>query len=334
MGNRAQLMPLLLGHRPAAAIAAAAELGLVDLLGSGPRTAADLAAAAGTDPDATYRLLRALAAFDVLDEGDTRTFALTDLGDLLRSDAPGSLAPQAQLQADPAIWAAWGNLAHSVRTGENAFAAAHGMDVWAHRRLHAERSATFDAMMAANSAAVVGAVTAAYDFAEGAHVVDVGGGRGHLLEAALRRQESLTGTVFDQPHVVPDQAPAGLEGRWSSQGGSFFEDVPPADAYLLKWILHDWPDGECVRILSRCRDSLRPGGVVVVVELLLGRPGYEREAALSDLNMLVAPGGRERSEAEYAALFERAGLRLARVVDTGTLYAILEAVLPPGAIPG
>jgi hypothetical protein len=326
MGSREELTSLLLGHRVAAAIAAAVELGLVDLLADGPRTAADVAEAAGTDPDTTYRLLRALATFDLLDEGDGDTFELSNLGALLRSDAPGSLAPQARLQADPAIWAAWGNLAHSVRTGENAFTAQHGMDVWAHRRLNPERSASFNAMMAANSTAVVDAVTGAYDFADGAHVVDVGGGQGHLLEAALRRQPSITGTVFDQPHVVPDQAPAGLEGRWSSQGGSFFDEVPPADAYLLKWILHDWPDEECVRILSHCRASLRPGGVVVVVELVLGRPGYESEAALADLTMLVGPGGRERSEAEYAVLLDLAGLRLTRAVDTGTRFVVLEAV--------
>jgi hypothetical protein len=326
VGSREQLTQLLVGHRPAAAIAAVVELGLVDLLSDGPQSAADLAAAAGTHPDSTYRLLRALATFDLLEEDDSGTFTLTELGALLRSDVPGSLAPQAQLQSDPAIWAAWGNLAHSVRTGENAFAAAHGMDVWAHRRQHAERSATFDAMMAANSAAVVDAVTAAYSLPDRAHVVDVGGGRGHLLEAVLRSQPSLTGTVFDQPHVVPDQAPEGLGDRWSAEGGSFFDAVPPADAYLVKWILHDWPDDECVSILSNCRAALRPGGVVAVIELLLGRPGHERQAALSDLNMLVAPGGRERTEAEFAALFTRAGLRLTRTLDTGTQYALLEAV--------
>ena len=139
--------------------------------------------------------------------------------------------------------------------------------------------------------------------------------------------------MFDQPHVVASHGPAELAERWTGTGGSFLESVPPADCYLLKWILHDWADDECVTILTNCRDSLGPGGVVLVVELVLDRPGYERQTAFMDLNMLVQLGGRERTEAEYAALFERAGLRLSRVVDTGTPFAILEAVAG-GWIPG
>ena len=121
------------------------------------------------------------------------------------------------------------------------------------------------------------------------------------------------------------RCPIALTGRWAAATGSFFESVPAADAYLLKSILHDWPDDRCVEILRTCVRSLNPDGVVLVVETVLGRPGYEVEAAFSDLNMLVMPGGRERSEEEYAALFHAAGLRLTRVIDTGTRMSILEA---------
>lgn len=323
MSGWEQLQWLVLGHRPAAAIAAAVELGLVDLLAERPRTATDLAEAAGTDPDATGRLLRALVTLDVLDEDEGR-FALTELGAPLQSNVSASLKPQALLQADPAVWAAWGHLAHSVRTGENAFTAKHGTDIWTHRATHPEHNASFNALMASRNEGVADAVAASYDFSPLRHVVDVGGGHGALLAAVLRAYPHLTGTLFDQEHVVATLPPAGLESRWSAATGSFFESVPPADGYLLKSIVHDWPDEESVAILRRCADALRPGGVALLVEIVLGRPGYEREAAFSDLNMLVGPGGRERSEEEYAALFERAGLRLTRVVDTGTRVGIVE----------
>ena len=321
MEAREQLSRLIVGHRVAAAIAAAVEVGLVDALADGPRSAEDLAASA----DTTRRILHALATVGVVDERD-EMFALTELGEPLRSDAPASLAHQAKVQADPEVWAAWGHVAHSVRTGETAFSALHGKDVWTHRAEHPDRGASFDALMTSLSSQVVGAVAASYDFSERAQVVDVGGGQGALLAAVLRQHPDVSGTLFDQPHVVGASAPADLAGRWSAMGGSFFEAVPPADCYLLKWILHDWSDNKCATILRRCRESLRPDGVVLVVELLLDRPGHERFTALMDLQMLVVAGGRERTEAEFAALFERAGLRLSRVLGTGTPFAVLEAV--------
>ena len=169
--------------------------------------------------------------------------------------------------------------------------------------------------MTSLSETVADAVAASYDFSRLAHVVDVGGGHGALLAAVLRAHPRLTGTVFDQDHAVAQEPPAGLESRWSAASGSFFESVPPADGYLLKSILHDWPDDECVAILRRCREALRPGGVVLVVEMVLGRPGHEREAAFSDLNMLVrtgragAFGGRVRRAARARWAAADPGLR-------------------------
>lgn len=317
-------MWLVVGHRTTAAISTAVQLGIVDALGGGARTPGEVASAVGTDPDATHRLLRALSAIGVLAASDA-AYELTEMGSLLRTDAPGSLAPQALLQADPAIWAAWGHLAHSIRTGENAFSSLHGMDVWEHRVEHPEQSRNFDALMTSLTSVVAGAVASTYPFRSGAHVVDVGGGQGALLSAVLAAHPTLTGTVFDQAHVV-GPAPPDLAHRWTSVGGSFFESVPSGDYLVLKSVIHDWPDDESVAILRTCAAALRPGGAVLLVEIVLDRPGYEREAAFSDLNMLVAPGGRERTEAEYAALFAAAGLRLTRVLDTGVLHAVVEAV--------
>jgi hypothetical protein len=220
-----------------------------------------------------------------------------------------------------------------VLTGENAFESVHGVDVWTHRRSAPEHGVVFDQSMAAHTAMLGASVAQAYDFSAAASVVDVGGGRGVLLEAVLGRYPHLSGTVFDQPHAVPDAPTPGLEpsvaARWSALGGSFFEAVPPADAYLLKYILHDWPDQECVQILTTCRRNLNADGVVLVVEALLGRAGHEAVVAFSDLNMLVVPGGRERSQREYEVVFEAAGLRLAAVHHTAGALSVLEARVAP-----
>lgn len=330
MASREDLRTMVTGFRLSAALAVAAELGLSDELASGPRDVADLAAAVSVDQETLYRLMRALATVDVYDEQDDGRFALTALGEGLRSDVPGSLRPLARTLADPPTWSAWGHLGHSVRTGENAFEDLHGMDVWAYRRSHPEQNAIFNDNMSGLSSLVADAVASAYDFAGHSSVVDIGGGHGVLLEAVLTRHEHLTGTVFDLPHVVAQsptpQATASVASRWSAASGSFFDAVPAADCYLLKSILHDWPGARCVEILQACRAGLRPDGVVLVVETVVGRPGHEIDAAFSDLNMLVLPGGRERTAEEYAALFDAADLQLTRVVHTSSRMSIVEAV--------
>jgi hypothetical protein len=325
MPDLPRLRSLITAFQQSAAVHVAAQLGLSDLLRDGPRTVADLARVTRTDEDTLHRLLRALATIGVYEElGDGR-YADTDLGSGLRSDLPGSLRPLARTVSAPTHWSAWGHLLHSVRTGENAFEALHGTDVWTHRQDHPEENEVFNDNMTALTSAVAEAVAEAYDFSAFLRVVDVGGGKGVLLEAVLSRHQHLSGTVFDLDHVVA-AAPSSpeLAPRWSAESGSFFDDVPEADAYLLKSILHDWPDDRCVEILRSCVRALRPGGAVLVLETVLGRPGHEVQAAFSDLNMLVMPGGRERSEEEFGELFGAAGLRLARVVDTPTPVSVLE----------
>jgi hypothetical protein len=329
MGGRDELQAMVTGFRLSAALSVAAELGISDRLADGPRTVADLAAETSVDAETLQRLLRALSSVGVYAEADG-AYSNTPIGEGLRTDVPASLRPLARTIQDPALWAAWGHLGHSVRTGENAFKALHGIDVWEHREARPEQNKIFNDNMAALSSAVAGAVAEAYDFGKLSTVVDVGGGQGVLLAAVLTRNPQLNGIVFDQEHVVGHTPPPGasdsVAARWSFASGNFFESVPAADAYLLKSILHDWPDDQCVTILRACRQSLAPGGVVLVVENLLGHPGHEAEVAFSDLNMLVLPGGRERTEAQYAALFAAADLELTRVFHTPTRMSILEAV--------
>jgi hypothetical protein len=317
---------MITGFRLSAALNVAADLGISDLLADGPRTVADLAAATTTDEDTLHRLLHALATVGVYEERQDGRFALTELGEGLRSDVPGSLRPLARTLNCHALWSAYGHLGHSVRTGENAFEALHGHDVWTHRRGHPEENEVFNQNMRALTSLVADAVAGSYDFSPFATVVDVGGGTGLLLETVLERHPHLRGTVFDQEHVVArEPLTEALRPRWATAAGSFFDEVPEADAYLLKSILHDWPDDRCVEILRTCVRGLRPGGAVLVIETVLGRPGFEVQAAFSDLNMLVMPGGRERTEQEYAALFAAAGLGLTKVVDTPSRMSVLEA---------
>jgi hypothetical protein len=320
----ATLARLVNGYQVSQALHAAAVLGIGDALADGPRGVDDLAGAVDANPDALYRLLRALAALGVLDEGEDRRFALTEVGAGLRSDAPDSMQAWAAFIGRSYYWEAWSQLLHSVRTGENAFRMVHGVDPWGYRLLEPAEGAIFDGAMAAISRRVTGALVSAYDFGRFGTLVDVGGGNGGLIRALLVRHPRSRGVLFDQPHVVARAEPA---DRLEIVGGSFFESVPPGgDAYVLKWILHDWEDPEATAILRVVRAAMTDGAVVLVVERELAGPNEGAEGKLSDLNMLVAPGGRERSRDEYAALFEDAGLALAGVTPTSGELRVFEGV--------
>ncbi|MHB8573771.1 MAG: methyltransferase [Dehalococcoidia bacterium] len=325
------LRRLVNGYQVSQALHVAATLGIADLLANGARDNDDLAAATGTQPRALYRLLRALASVGVLHERDDRRFALTPLGDSLRSNAPESVTGWAAYIGEPYYWNAWAQLLHSVRSGENAFQHHYGVDVWAYRTQHPELLATFNRAMSANTRQRTAAVLAAYDFSLFTRLVDVGGGRGAFLAAALVRHPRLVGVLFDLPAVVVDAVDeltaVGVADRCRIVGGSFFDAVPAnGDAYLLGNVLHDWDDVRATAILQQCRRALRGPGTLLVVERELLPPNAGVEAKFSDLNMLVDPGGQERTTAEYAALFAAASFRLLRVVPTAGPWSIFEGV--------
>lgn len=315
MADTRALLTLVNGYQVSQALHVAARLGIADRLADGPRRPEELGLEA--DRDALRRLLRALAAVDVVSEQDGR-YALTELGQGLRSDAPGSVAGWAAFVGRPYHWDAWGALEHSVRTGENAFRAVHGTDVWTYRRERPEEAEIFDRAMTSLTARVNAAVTEAHDFGRYGTVVDVGGGRGALLAAILERHPGVRGVLFDQPDVV---AGAELGDRCTSAGGSFFEAVPEGgDAYLLKSVLHDWEDAEALAILRTCHAAGAP--VVLLIERDLAA---DPRAAFSDLNMLVGPGGRERTLVEYGTLLDAAGFRLTGSTTTPPGVAVIEA---------
>jgi O-methyltransferase domain/Dimerisation domain len=326
----AELLRLVSGFHVAQAIHAAVELGVPDLLADGERASDDLAEASGADPATLYRLLRALASLGVLHEAEGRHFSLTPLGQPLRSDVPGSVRGWARLVGREYVWRSWGNLANAVRNGENSFRALYGADVFEWRAEHPEESAIFDEAMRSLTAPQAEAVLAAYDFSRFGIIVDVGGGNGTLLASLLAAHPAVRGILFDQAHVVTGgesvlQA-AGVADRCEIVAGSFFEDVPEGgDAYVLKSIIHDWEDEEAIAILRACRAAMGPEAVVLLIERHLGGPNENPAAKLSDLNMLVMPGGRERSDEEYAALFEQAGMRSASTTVAATGHAVIEA---------
>jgi hypothetical protein len=256
---------------------------------------------------------------------------LTPLGAGLRSDAPDSARDWAIFIGEPTNLAAWGDLLHSVRTGENAFRHVYGVDIWTYRQHDPELSARFDRAMTALSRPETAAVLAAYDFGRFRRVVDVAGGNGVFLAAILAKHPALHGVLFDQPSVVTGAATllerAGVADRCERVGGSFFEAVPPGgDAYLLKSILHDWEDDDCQRILRTIRAAMEPGTPLLIVERDLGNPNERPEAKFIDLTMLVAPGGRERTADEYAALVEAAGFQFGGVTPSAADTAIFESV--------
>lgn len=327
----AALMRMVNGYQVSQAIHAAAVLRIADYLTAGPLGYAALAAATGTHPDTLYRLLRALAAVGVFHETADRRFALTPMGDCLRSDAAQPTAPWAVFVGRPYVRRAWDDLLYSVQTGENAFHHVHGMDVWNYRTQHSEEGKLFDLAMRALSHGVGEALAAAYDFGRFRRIVDVGGGSGALIARILAANEAAHGVLFDLPHVVAGAGkvlePSGVAGRCDVVAGSFFEGLPQGgDAYILKAILHDWDDKPATTILRACREAMAADGRVLVVERLIAPANEGPDAKFSDLNMLVAPGGRERNREEFAALLHAAGFRLTGVIETGTRLSIVEAM--------
>ena len=323
------LRRLIDGHKVTQAIRVAVELGLPDRIAAGTRDPDELAAASGAHPPSLRRLLHALEAIGIVTSDEEGRVGLTPVGEGLRSDAAEPLAGWARFCGSDDTARTWGELLHSVRTGESAYQHVHGMDAWEYRATHPESAAVFDAAMTDLSRRTNRSVLEAYDFSRFGTVVDVGGGRGALLAALLAAHPHQHGVLFDLPHVVATAPPAD-DDRLRIVGGSFFDGVPGGgDAYLLRAILHDWPDDDCVRILDACRAAMGDAATLLIIERDLA-DGLQ-EAALSDLNMLVGPGGRERTRAEYASLLASAGLRLVESWPSARGLHVFEATVVNGA---
>jgi hypothetical protein len=323
------MLQLIMGTWVAQAVGAAARLGLADELADGDRTADQLAAASGSNPDALYRLMRALSSIGVFRMNGTQ-FGLTALGQTLRRGVPGSMRNIAMAETDTAHWLTWGRFTDSVRTGHMMSREALGMDPWDYYGQHPDLSAQFSRAMQDISAMAIEPVLAGYTFAEHAHVVDVGGAHGTLLGAILQHYPKTRGTLVDLPHVIesarPVYASSPLQGRVTLEPGDFFKAVPESgDVYLLKHILHDWDDEHSVKILRTIRHAMKPSSALLIVELSLPADASPAAAHFMDLNMLVMVSGRERTVDEYRTLLHGAGFELARAIPTQSPMVLLEA---------
>jgi len=327
------MLGLISGYWISQCLHVVAKLGVADALARGPRAPDVLAAQLGAHGPFLRRVLRALASVGVFAEDAKGRFRLTPLAETLRSDRPGSLHDFTRMIVDDYNWQAWGALEHGVRTGELAFDHMHGRPLFDYLAQHPEKERVFAASMASISGTENAAIARAYPFGKLRQLVDVGGAHGHLLAAILRKHKKLRGVLYDQPQVVAGASQSGflagadLAARCEVRGGSFFDAVPAgADAYLMKYILHDWDDEKCLRILGHCRDAMAEGGRVLAVDHVIPKGNGADWGKLLDINMMALPGGQERTRDEFRDLFARAGLRLTRVVRTACPLSILEAV--------
>ncbi len=326
------LLPLIWGTHISRSVYAAAELGIADLLADGPISSDDLALKTGTHEPSLYRVLRLLAAVGVFAEVEPRVFGLTGVGERLRSDVPVSMRSWATFLEALGGLRPFEHILQTVRTGTPGFELASGQKVFEFLAEHPENAATFDAAMSERTAAFAPSVAATYDFADIRTVVDVGGGGGTLLVEILRGHAHLQGVLFELPTVAA-RAGALLDAvdvanRCEVLAGDFFERVPEgADCYVLANVLHDWDDGPAIEILRNChRAMVRRGRVLIVERLIHSDPAEAVPTLLSDINMLVLTGGRERTNTEYAELLATAGLKLANVQEVAFPYGVIEAV--------
>lgn len=327
--ERHALAAMISGYWISQAIHVAAKLGIADRLVDGPAPADKLAQDLGCLPEPLHRLLRALSSIGIFAADNDGRYSLTPRAEFLRSDHPATIRPMA-IMLGGVQYASWGELEYSLKTGKTGFSKLHGQGLFDYLGEHPEEAAVFDAAMTAIHGTETQAVLHAYPLNDAKRLVDVGGGNGSQLIEMLEFAPHLSGVLFDLPHVASRAEPlikSRLPGRCEAVGGSFFESVPAGgDVYLLRHILHDWYDEDCLRILRSIETVLPSTGRLLVIESVI-RPGNEFDfGKWLDLTMLVAPGGKERTEEEFAALFAAADLRLARVVPTQSPVSVLEVV--------
>jgi hypothetical protein len=329
------LSKLLFGKQMTYCLSGMARLGVADHMNATPMTVEEIAAKTGAHAPSLYRVMRMLASMGVFKEEQGKRFALTPAGELLKSDAPGTMRYFAMMFGDEWTTRAYEHFTDCLRTGQDGVSKAYGQHVFDVLAERPEQSDTFQAAMTSSSTMDGKAVTDAYDFSGIKRLADVGGGHGGLLASILRRYPQMQGVLFDRAEIiagVPKDQFAGCEGRITIEGGSFFERVPDGcDAYIMKHIIHDWSDEHCRTILKLMREKLPAGGRVLVCEMVVTDEPGPTPAKMLDIEMLVLTvGGKERTKDEFVDLFSSSGLRLSRIVPTERPICVIEAV--PGQV--
>jgi len=325
------MLQMITGFWVSRAIYVAAKLGLADLVKDGPKTVDELARLTGTHAPSLYRVLRALVGMGVFAGAEQRRFAQTPLSETLRSDTPGSLRSMAMVELGQEHFPAWGNLMHSVKTGEIAFDNLFEQNAWEYYARNPEDARNFNDAMKGLTEMINAAVLEAHDFSGVDKMVDVAGGTGGLIGAILGAHPRLRGVLFDLPQVIAEAGPlleaAGVRDRCETAAGDFFESVPEGgDVYVMKWIIHDWDDEKATAILKNIHRAMKEKGELLLIEMVVPEGDQPDLSKFTDLNMMVMTGGRERTEAEFNSLLAASGFELTRVIRTASPFCVIEAV--------
>ncbi|HEU5336228.1 MAG TPA: methyltransferase [Terriglobales bacterium] len=327
-------MQLANGFMMSSALYVVTSLNIPDLLAQGSRPVSELARSTGANEDALYRVLRALASVEFFVESAGRRFELTAVSEAMRSDQPGSVKEMVLWVCNRFHFQVWGELPYSVKTGKPAVEKVFGTPAFEAIAAQPEVAHAFNAAMTCLSRQLAPAVLEAYDFSGIDTLMDVAGGHGFILCEILTQYPKLKGILFDMPSVVEDPRCAhcllNVNHRCRTVAGDFFEHIPSgADAYYMQHIIHDWDDEPALRILGNCRQALQgqKNGKLLVVDSVIPENSGPHFGKWLDLEMLLMPGGRERAENQFRALFARAGFEITRILPTRGAESVIEARL-------
>ena len=326
---QAIIMQLSMGAMITQAIYVAAKLDVADIVANREKHVDEIANEAGAHSPSLYRVLRSLASTGVFTETAPRTFANTPLSEVLRSNIPGSMRDSMIFMGEPWHYNVWANMLHSAKTGGTAWKETYGVEVFEWFSQNPEASAIFNGCMSELSAGAAPAIVAAYDFSGFDTIVDIAGGHGFLLSQILKANPNLKGILFDLEHVIAGSGEMlrfhGVADRVTTISGDFFTEVPAADAYIMKHIIHDWDDERAIKIMQTIHRAMKDGGKLLLSEMVIPEGNGPHPGKMLDLEMLTSAGGIERTETEYANLLERSGFRLDRIVPTMSPHSVIEA---------
>ena len=328
----AQLLQLVSGAFVSQAVYVAAKLGIADLLADGPQDVKTLAYETGMDERSLYRVLRSLASVGAFTEIEDKTFANTPMTETLKSDHPASTRDLTIWMGEEPHWRVYGELLYSVRTGKPAWDKVHKEPVFPYLfETNKELGVIFNRAMTSYSHQSINSVLAAYNFSGANIIADIAGGYGHLLGAVLKANPEARGVLFDLGAVLtgaPDMLESyGVRERVEMVEGDFFCEIPvKADIYMLKHIIHDWYDDNCEKILRNIGKEIAEDGKVLIIETVVPEGNEPHFSKIIDLEMLLAPGGVERTAAEFETLLSNSGFKLNRIIPTAGQMSIVEAV--------
>jgi hypothetical protein len=327
---QAILMQMSMGAMVTQALYVAAKLGVADILADGEKHVDTIAKECDAHSPSLYRVLRSLASMGVFNETSPRTFANTQLSEVLRTGIPGSMRDSMIFMGEPWHYNVWANMLHSAKTGGTAWKETYGEEVFDWFPKNPEASEIFNGCMSELSAGAAPAIVAAYDFSGFDTIADIAGGHGFLLSQILKANPNLKGILFDLEHVIAGSGEMlrshGVADRVMTASGDFFKEVPAADAYIMKHIIHDWDDERAIEIMQTIHRAMKDGGKLLLSEMVIPEGNGLHPGKMLDLEMLTSAGGVERTEAEYTSLIARSGFRLNRIVPTMSPHSVIEAV--------